>query len=424
MKTFEWAIVGSGIAGISLAEILTRQGHSVVLIEKNSKLASETTREFHEWLHVGALYTLIPDRLVTLYFLLGAIDDLLEYYSNFERMNLIPTLEGLLVDDSYKGWFNNNFIHFKYRIKGRKLSFPWIIGIARSIFLIEKIHKHDWLRRRAGDLDNFKKYKSKRIFQLIKELYGFYDNFKTIKTSDFTINSRILIGDMVATAINNGLEISLNNEVLDINNNNDTKVISGSDLNFRAKNIALCNGAGIQKFSNVKTKISYAPIAVISGLPENAKSFVELDYFTKNCINLLTKENNLGLAGGISLANKSKCNSYLDYVVSRHKNLSPNILELSRYIGIKNEITLENQPRGYLYHIVKNNDGVWVVIPGKFSLAFSLAPEFYRRVYKKNPRKFFKSVQRNLSTKNIIANTVWEDNLKKLKEKNGNNKIT
>ena len=55
MKTFEWAIIGSGIAGISLAEILTRQGHSVVLIEKNSKLASETTREFHEWLHVGAL---------------------------------------------------------------------------------------------------------------------------------------------------------------------------------------------------------------------------------------------------------------------------------------------------------------------------------------------------------------------------------
>ena len=81
---------------------------------------------------------------------------------------------------------------------------------------IVKIDCHD-------DFDSFiQKYKSKRIFQLIKELYGFYDNFKTIKTSDFTINSRILIGDMVATAINNGLEISLNNEVLDINNNNDT----------------------------------------------------------------------------------------------------------------------------------------------------------------------------------------------------------
>ena len=38
MKTYEWAVVGSGIAGISIAEILSRQGHSVVLIEKNKSL--------------------------------------------------------------------------------------------------------------------------------------------------------------------------------------------------------------------------------------------------------------------------------------------------------------------------------------------------------------------------------------------------
>ena len=38
MKTYEWAVVGSGIAGISIAEILTRQGYSVVLIEKNETL--------------------------------------------------------------------------------------------------------------------------------------------------------------------------------------------------------------------------------------------------------------------------------------------------------------------------------------------------------------------------------------------------
>ena len=45
MKTFDWIIVGGGIAGISLSEILTREGHSVALIEKNSQLASETTKE-------------------------------------------------------------------------------------------------------------------------------------------------------------------------------------------------------------------------------------------------------------------------------------------------------------------------------------------------------------------------------------------
>ena len=55
MKTFDWIIVGGGIAGISLSEILTREGHSVALIEKKNKLASATTREFHEWFHTGSL---------------------------------------------------------------------------------------------------------------------------------------------------------------------------------------------------------------------------------------------------------------------------------------------------------------------------------------------------------------------------------
>ena len=34
MKTFDWIVVGGGVAGISLSEILTREGHSVALIEK------------------------------------------------------------------------------------------------------------------------------------------------------------------------------------------------------------------------------------------------------------------------------------------------------------------------------------------------------------------------------------------------------
>ena len=35
MEHYEWGIVGGGIAGISVAEILTRQGHKCILIEKN-----------------------------------------------------------------------------------------------------------------------------------------------------------------------------------------------------------------------------------------------------------------------------------------------------------------------------------------------------------------------------------------------------
>jgi len=421
LKTYEWAVVGSGIAGVTIAEILTRQGHSVILVEKNDTLASETTREFHEWLHTGALYTLVPDRLKTLRFILGAIDDLLEFYASYDRMNLLPTVSGLKVKTDKAGWFNAEYIHFKYRVKGRKITFPWLYGIARSIFLVERIHKHDWLRRRGGELDHFKMGRSSRIRSLIKELLLSKEKFKEVKTPDFTINSRAVLKDMIATAMNNGLEVSLSNEVTRVDDREAIKILSGTKEDIRTENVAICNGTGVEKFSEVKVKTSYAPIAVVSGISKHSKSFVELDYFTKNCINLLTKENSFGLAGGISLSDKSQCDKYLDYVVNKHKELDSGIKELSRYTGVKTEITFKNQPRGYLYHIVNSDDGVWTIVPGKFTLAFSLAPEFYRRVYKQNPKKYFKTTASTNEVNNIVSNTVWRDIFNQWEKNNGSN---
>ena len=154
MKTFDWIIVGGGIAGISLSEILTREGHSVALIEKENKLASATTREFHEWFHTGSLYTLLKDDMKTLKYILGSLDDLLEFYSSFTNMNLKPSEKGLKIKEEEKGWFNPNYINFKYRLKNRKLILSWLYTVARSIALIDGIRNNDWLRRRAGIIES------------------------------------------------------------------------------------------------------------------------------------------------------------------------------------------------------------------------------------------------------------------------------
>ena len=135
-EKFDWIIAGGGVSGIAIAELLCRDRMSVLLLEKNKQLVSETSKVFHEWMHSGALYSLVPDSLLTLRYLLGATDDLFEYYASFQQMNLFETESGVGVRNG--GWFNNDYIDFKYRIKGRKITFPWIYGIARSISLIER----------------------------------------------------------------------------------------------------------------------------------------------------------------------------------------------------------------------------------------------------------------------------------------------
>jgi len=80
-------------------------------------------------------------------------------------------------------------------------------------------------------------------------------------------------------------------------------------------------------------------------------------------------------------------------------------------VGIKNEVVVNNENRNYLFHInqVTKYENVWSIIPGKFTLAFSLAPEFYRIVYNKNPKKVFNTVLDNGKSSHLIADTVWGD---------------
>ena len=413
-KTYDWIVVGGGIAGISLSEILTREGHSVALIEKQNKLASITTREFHEWVHTGSLYTLVKDEMQTLKYILGSLDDLLEFYSSFSKMNLQASENGLKIVDDEKGWFSPNYIHFKYRIKNRRIIIPWIYAIARSVALIDGIRQHDWLRRRAGILQSVTaKYYLPIIKNFIK-IFTSNKKFFKIQTTDFTTNSRYLLGDILATAINNGLEIFTNNQLLEIKNSNNNVIANCSKGTFQSKNLVICVGAEIEKFSDIKIKKSYAPIAVVKNVNPKTDSFVELDYFRKKCINIVTKSNSFGLIGGISLEKENEVQEYFNFMIKEHKKLDPNIQVVDKYIGTKNEISAKNN-RNYLFHINQLNKykNVWSVIPGKFTLAFSLAPEFYRIIYKRNPKKTFPTSSDVDKYSHLIADTIWEELKKK-----------
>ena len=410
MKSYDWIIVGGGISGISIAEILTREGHSVALIEKNKKLASVATREFHEWVHTGSLYTLVKDQMKTLKYILGSLDDLLEFYSSYKNMNLSPTETGLRINENKEGWFNKDFINFKYRLKNRKFLLNWIFSISRSIALIEGIRKHDWLRKRAGIIESVK---SEYFLPIVKNFFKIIfanEKFYKIKSTDFTTNSRLLIKDLLATSIKNGLEVYTENELLNIESKNGEIVADCKKGKLLGKKIVLCTGGEIEKFTKVKIKKFLAPIAVVKNVPKETESFVELDYFKKTCINVITKNSSYGMIGGISLTNKQELEKYFDYMINEHKKANPKIKVLQKYVGVKNEIISRGENRNYIFHINQEEEkNIWSVIPGKFTLAFSIAPEFYRLIYKKNPRKFFNTESENSELSDIVDETVWNE---------------
>jgi len=403
-KIYDWIVVGGGISGITIAEILSRQRKSVLLIEKNASLASETSKEFHEWFHSGALYTLVPDDLLTLRYLLGATDDLFEYYKSFPGMNLFPTESGVNVKSS--GWFNQDNIEYKFRV--HKFNPIWLSIVSRSISIINMIKKHDWLRRRAGSEYGKSRVNISHWFTQIPYQIRSKSRFLSISSPDFTMNSRILISDIISAALSSGLDIQLNSKIQTIEDCDDYFKVIGKDQLHRSKKVVITSPDAISDILDIPIKYGYAPMAIAENVGSEINSFVELDYYPSRCINLLKKDKGIGQIGGITLDNENKIGDYLEYIIKEHKSRNPSINILDSYIGVKKELVQSNQERNYLYHINQHKENLWSVVLGKFSLAFSMAPEFYRRAYNENPSDTLKTFE-SKSNHKILSKTSWQE---------------
>ncbi len=409
-KTFDWVVVGGGVAGLAIAEVLSRAGLSTLVLEKNSKLASETSGYFHEWFHSGALYTLLPDSLLTTRYLLGAIDDGLEYFSHFPHMNLRATSCGLSVVSDEFGWYNND--HIEFRFKNRPLNIPWSLMTARSTRLIEEIKRNDWLRRRGGSLFDSRKLS---FTSIVKSYPLRRTEFNSVQSPDFTINSRILLNDLVTAIQGRGGVIKCDSNVSGYrpckSNLVEVEVlVNGLSESVTAKNLVICAASANSKFFPSKIDVSYAPMFVLDQLPENQKSFVELDYRPANCINLLNKGNGVGLAGGISLKDLARVGDYMAFCQRAHLKRAPHARVVGEYVGVKQEVVEPGQTRNYLYHIDRRDSNVWSVVLGKFSLFSSLSVEFFRRANNYNPPKTDASISLESEAINpLIASTRWSE---------------
>jgi choline dehydrogenase-like flavoprotein len=115
----EYAVIGGGIAGLAVAEVFARCGHSVVLIERGERLCQEASAAQHGWFHFGSLYSILPQNQF-LRTMVGGVEDLIAYYGGFPGMNIAVDRDGRLIFPSAPGaWFRDEPITGRERCRRR-----------------------------------------------------------------------------------------------------------------------------------------------------------------------------------------------------------------------------------------------------------------------------------------------------------------
>lgn len=125
----DFLVLGGGIAGLAIAELLQRSGACVVLIEKNDTLCSEASAEQQGWFHTGAFYAGVRSSS-SCRTLVNNLDDLIDCYSAFPNMNL--RVDKHIHTADREGWFSNRTYSYLY---ANRKSISWQLKLPWSLTL-------------------------------------------------------------------------------------------------------------------------------------------------------------------------------------------------------------------------------------------------------------------------------------------------
>jgi hypothetical protein len=155
--------VGGGIAGLCTAELFSRNNFKVALIEKEESICSQASGAHHGWFHFGSLYSIFPNNQF-LRTLVGGVDDLIQFYSDFPCMNIRIDSKGkLFFPQSHGAWFRDDPLKFIVASRNnedfslnffgnfseyiRKIFFilTWDLAVKQFISRHQRFYKFNWL---------------------------------------------------------------------------------------------------------------------------------------------------------------------------------------------------------------------------------------------------------------------------------------
>ena len=421
MPRFEFTILGGGIAGLAIAEIFARSGFSVCLIEKNDQLCTETSGMHHEWFHFGSLYSIFPSNQF-LRTVVGGIDDLLLYYRDFQGMNLRVDGKGKLLTIKKKhAWIRQDNLKYiitstqnsDFKLTNTKMrelpykifmKYSWNKAIKQFIARHNRFYKYDWRKGcashyipKAGWLD----YSKDHISPFKNDEVNLDPlTHSSMESYDRPMNAYYIISDLVRSYLSYGGEIITGKAVAgyEKTSKGTRVIINDFTHSIITDHLILATGGGTEYITKGKIKINSVASPLLVVYPKVCSSnIVRLTPFINKTINHLKHRisgNDYSLIGGGYFAdanNKIAIEESGRKLKTMAKNTFPQIkdAEISEvYYGIKNEIISTKAKRNYLYNIIELEKNILTVVPGKFSLAFSLAVNTYKKILGHYPNTY------------------------------------
>jgi len=382
----DFAVVGGGIAGLAIAEMLQRSGASVVLLEKNATLCSEASAEQQGWFHTGALYTALPNNFFCRT-MVGNLDDLVDYYGGFPHMNL--RVDKHISTTNAEGWFANRTNFYIYTGTegvswGWKL--PWAVALRRAKRRMSWFETLDASRSLSHQLGFGSKPLKYVMHHSALGLNLDHVAF-ALKSRDRAMHTRLIATDLLRSFLESGGEVKTQARVQSLDKGAVTAKLDGSEQPTRiaARHTILATGKDTTAFE-ADTKVFISPLLVVYPALTDI-NFVRMSPHMDQTINHICHRID-GLEYSL-IGNAA-------YHDARHTSrevqdkVRTNMLAMANkvfgefdakstdlFFGYKTEVSSSSFIRNYLYHIIDRGHYT-LALPGKFSLCFSLAANVCR----------------------------------------------
>lgn len=411
---FDVVVAGAGIAGIASAEILARNGLKVLIIDSNKKYCSFSSSQQHGWYHLGSLYSIFPNNNYLKSMLVG-LECLIKNYKCFDGMNININKNGKLNFKNKKnGWINNERINYiiasrndqdfkKKNIKDIFDIIDWEKKIKKFISRHGRYESYDWNKLNASNFipdANLLDYRKKIIkkpnitgLKLDKDTHFLMEGY------DRTMKSYNIANDLFSSFLQNKGRYKVSTKFIKSKKKNNNFEIYTNKGNFLCKYFINATGYNLKKHNSTKFKVKsvYSPIAVFYP-PLIKKNFVRLTPKKNETINHLlhkteTNKTYSVVGCGMDANYKSKKiveKKLINLCKKNFVNFKKSCL-VGLYSGLKTEYVKKDGDRHYEFKIHEKEKNHFLVVPGKFTLCFSLASQILKIILKKNNSKIIKT---------------------------------